>query len=142
MNESPPPIRVLADALPPGSAGPDVLAEGAAAITVPEAALSDPSLIRTLTASDASTTKHDLHALSQMALYDFEDGELQPVVVEEGVSVMVRSRSDAVRLERGLVVVRSTAGRPVILVHRGVDAPRLLRQAHRFCTRWIRLDVR
>ncbi len=117
------------------------LAAGKTAILVPDRAIDEPGHIRTLPAAPNSTAKHDLHQLSQMALFDFEDAELTPRTVPDGVVLVARMDDEVMQLEDGLIVLREEDGTPLVIAREGAAIRALLSHAHRFCTRWIRLDV-
>ena len=118
------------------------LAEARTAILVPARALEEPGHIRTLPSAPDSTAKHDLHQLSQLALFDFEDGELAPRLVADGEAIVCEAPEETAEIADGLVVLRDADGGPVVIAHESEPVRRLLSQAHRYCTRWIRLDVK
>ena len=135
------PIRILtADPADPAAES-VLLAEATAAILVPEEAPERPGRIVLLTASLAPTAKHDLRALAQMALFDFEEGAPAPEPVAASRRLIARSGDGDSVLERGLLIARDLAGSVRAWAHQGTDARRLFGEAYRFATRWVRLDV-
>jgi hypothetical protein len=108
-------------------------------ITVSEKALAEPGHIRTLAAAQSPGQKHEFHALAQMALFQFEDRELTPVVVKG--KIRVKARSETLELDDGLLVGRLATGQIVLLINSSQRARKFLVAALRFCSRWIRLDL-
>ena len=108
-------------------------------IAVPEKAFAEAGHIRTFTAAEGPGGKHELHALAQMALLQFEDRELVPSVV--GGKIQVKAQGETLELEKGLLIGRLTTGQIVLLINSGQPARKFLVAAFRFCTRWIRLDL-
>ena len=136
------PIRVLnADPANP-VAEPILITEATAVILVPEDAPAAPGRIAFLTASGEAAAKHDLRALAQMALFDFEEGALSPEPVAASHRLIARSSDGETVLERGLLIARDLAGAARAWAHEGIDAKPLFAEAYRYATRWVRLDVR
>jgi hypothetical protein len=110
-----------------------------AVIAVPEAALSEPGHIRTASVSPAGQNKHELHAMAQMAFIQFDDGELDarsfptPLVVDIDGNRM--------QIDNGVVIGRLLSGEIIILSNTRQGLRSFLETAHRYCTRWIRLDI-
>lgn len=111
-------------------------------IVVPDRALDEPGFIKTYSTTSGQMSKHDLHQLSQIALFDFEDGNLIPENLSGQDSLAVDFQNSITRIPDGIVLARLESGAPALLVCEGAEVMRLLKLAHRFCTRWIRLDVR
>lgn len=108
-------------------------------IVVPERALTAAGHIRTLTADQSSQGKHEFHALTQMALVQFEDRELEPIRVDG--KIRVTAESETLELDKGLLIGRLLTGRIVLFINSGQPARKFLVVALRFCTRWIRLEL-
>ena len=109
------------------------------AIAVPEIAISAPNHIRAFSATAGSQVKHGIYALSQMMLVEFEDGELQPRRFQFDITVAFRA--SLVRVDDGIVVARNLDGRLEVLSNAAKPLRRFIEVTHRFCTRWIRLDI-
>ena len=110
-----------------------------AILVVPEKALSEAGYIRALTAGPAAQSKHEFHTMAQTALMQFEDGELPPLSVNG--TIEVTGADGNVEFDTGLLVARLPAGNIVLFINTDQSAHKLLKAAHRFCTRWIRLDL-
>ena len=54
-----------------------VMAECGSALLVPEIAEREPGYIKALTSSSAAASKHEFHALAQMAYYQYQDDEIE-----------------------------------------------------------------
>ena len=108
-------------------------------IAVPEIALSEPGHIRTFTAGPSAQSKHEFHALGQMALMQFEDGETTPREIEG--DICVSAGDETLRIESGAVICRPESGELAIYINAGRPVRKFLETANRFCTRWIRLDI-
>ncbi len=121
--------------------GDQVLSEAEIAILVPVDAPSSPSKLAGFVTGSDATAKHAFHALSQIALYDFEDEILSIEEVPEGQTLVVKNHECDTPIDQGMVIVRDADGKVHIFAHDNVDHYRLLKFAHRHCTRWIRLDI-
>jgi hypothetical protein len=108
-------------------------------IIVPERAISEAGYIKTLTANAHAHSKHEFHAMAQMAVYQFQDGELESKAVK-GI-VTVEGEAEVEKLITGMVIYRDLKGNFHLLAHKGQNIKKLLEVAHRFCTRWVRLDI-
>jgi len=122
-------------------AGEDVLAEADTVLLVPHDAPTYPDRMTGMLCGSLAQSKHTYHALSQIALYDYEDRILPVEEVARGVPLTVRKDEGEHVLENGLVILRSQGGAVRVLAHSGLDPRRLLVFANRHCTRWIRLDL-
>ena len=91
--------------------------------------------------SDANA-KHAYHALSQIAFFDYEDNILNVQKIPSDAPIIVESAGGKSEIGKGLVIARHPKGEVLVFVHEDQDLQSLLRFAHRYCTRWIRLDVR
>jgi len=121
--------------------GERLLAEADAVILVPQEAPEYPDRLSGLVSGSGANEKHTYHALSQIALYDFQDRVLQVEEVPEGATLTVRLEDREGTLEAGLLVLRTLDGQIRAVAHRGLNVRSLLVFAHRHCTRWIRLDL-
>lgn len=119
--------------------GGDGPGECAAAIIVPEQALHEPGYITMMTGEGVAVDKHSLQALAQTACYQFQDEELE-VAELTGPCRIVGPGGEA-ELVRGMLIYREASGAIGAAVHNGLNARKLLAAAHRYCTRWVRLDI-
>lgn len=110
-----------------------------AVIAVPEIALTEPGHIRTFTAGPTALSKHEFHALGQMALMQFEDGETTPRKAGGGLDLT--AGNETLRIESGAVICRLDSGELAIYTNADRPIRKYLETANRFCTRWIRLDI-
>ncbi len=116
-----------------------IMTDCSSAIIVPERALREAGFIKTLTAHARAHSKHEFHAMAQMAFYQFQDGELESTAVK-GI-ITVERGTEVEKLTAGMVIYRDRKGNFHLLVHEGQNAKKLLEATHRFCTRWVRLDI-
>jgi len=116
-----------------------ILTDCSSAIIIPEKAIDEAGYIKTLTANALAHSKHEFHALAQMAYYQFQDGELE--VADVNGIVTVERGDELVNLTAGMIIFRDFTGDFHVLAHSGQNKKKLLETAHRFCTRWVRLDI-
>jgi len=116
-----------------------IMTDCSSAIIVPERALREAGFIKTLTAHAHAHSKHEFQAMAQMAFYQFQDGELESTAVQ-GI-VTVEGGKEVEKLTAGMVIYRDQKGHFHLLVHEGQNVKKLLEATHRFCTRWVRLDI-
>ncbi len=109
------------------------------AILVPEKALEEAGYIITMTDNNDASSKHEFHAMAQMAYFQFQDDELN--VEEVSGALRIESGERHERVELGMVLYRDTDGGFHALVHGSLSNKKLLEAAYRFCTRWVRLDI-
>lgn len=121
--------------------GDQVLSLAEIAIVIPVDSPSSPSKLAGFVAGSEATAKHAFHALSQIALYDFEDEILDIEAIPEGQLLVVKANECDTPIDEGMIIVRDTEGKVHIFAHDNVDHYRLLKFAHRYCTRWVRLDI-
>jgi hypothetical protein len=112
-----------------------------AVIVVPSQAIDDPALIRLHCNAFDSSGKHTLYSLSQIAMIDYEDGLLQIIEVQTEQKAAYDVGRGLQTLDRGLILFRAETGGAKVLSKNAGDIKRLLKQTHRYCTRFIRLDV-
>lgn len=108
-------------------------------LIVPERALQEPGYIKALTSSSASNSKHEFHALAQMAYFQYQDDEVAVVIIK-GTCRILQEHNDET-LESGLVIYRTSDGAIHIVSHQDVNSKKLLEATNRYCTRWVRLDI-
>jgi hypothetical protein len=111
----------------------------ASLIIVPEIAIAEPGYIKTLTVKAAAHAKHEFQAMAQMAYFQFQDGELEITPLKGPLGITFRGETEY--LAAGMALYRDLAGEFHALIHEGQNRKKLLEAAHRFCTRWVRLDI-
>ena len=74
-----------------------------------------------------------------MAYFQFQDDELEITPLQEPLQITFRAEIE--RLTAGLALYRDLAGQFHAVIHEGQNRKKLLEAAHRFCTRWVRLDI-
>jgi hypothetical protein len=111
----------------------------ASLIVVPEIAIAEAGYIRTVTVKAAAHAKHEFQAMAQMAYFQFQDDELEIIPLRDPLSINFRGEVEY--LIAGMVLYRDLAGQFHALIHEGQNRKKLLEAAHRFCTRWVRLDI-
>ncbi len=109
------------------------------ALVIPERAVTEAGYIKTLTTKALAHSKHEFQAMSQTVYYRYQDGEVEITAVNGPLSV--EWLQDVETLMAGIVVYRDGSGEFHILAHPGQNVKKLLEAAHRFCTRWVRLDI-
>ncbi len=117
----------------------DKVTECSSAIIIPERAMIEAGYIRTMTTNVNAHSKHEFHAMAQMALFQFKDGELDVETVHGLLTVSWKDEVE--RIIAGLVIFLDSQGHLHLIAHSGQNARKLLEVAHRFCTRWVRLDI-
>lgn len=108
-------------------------------IIVPEKSLEEAGYIHTLTESNDASSKHEFHAMAQMAYYQYQDDELAIDKVVGEIKVQTDSAVES--LLSGMLLYRDNSGGFHAVVHQGLNVKKLLEAAYRFCTRWVRLDI-
>lgn len=111
----------------------------ASLIIVPEVAVTEPGYIRTLTVKAAAHAKHEFQTMTQMAYFQYQDGELEMTTLQGPLSITFRGETDC--LTSGMALYRDQAGLFHALIHEGQNSKKLIEAAYRFCTRWVRLDI-
>jgi len=107
-------------------------------LLVPETALSEAGQIKMFSVNSGPQTKHEFHALAQTALIRFQDRELAITPVTEPIRM---DGPETEPLVSGMAICRDLDDHLHVLAHAGPSHRKLLQAAHRFCTRWIRLDL-
>jgi hypothetical protein len=117
----------------------DTVTECRSAIMIPERAITEAGYIKTMTTNANAHSKHEFHAMAQMALFQFKDGELDIETLHGPLTVEWKNEVET--MIAGLVVLLDSQGHLHLMAHSGQNAKKLLEVAHRFCTRWVRLDI-
>ena len=117
----------------------DTVTECSSVIIIPEKAITEAGYIRTMTTNADAHSKHEFHAMAQIAFSRFEDGELD-IEAAHG-PITVEWKNEVETIADGLVVYLDSQGIFHLIAHSGQDAKKLLQATHRFFTRWIRLDI-
>ncbi len=113
--------------------------ECSSAILIPERAITEAGYIKALTTNADADSKHEFHAMAQIALSRFEEGALDIETVHGPLTVEWKNEVETTRA--GLVVFLDAQGNLHLIAHPGQNAKKLLQAAHRFFTRWVRLDI-
>lgn len=92
-----------------------------------------------LGASSSKQDKHTLHALAQMAYYQFQDDEITPLIINGKCSIT--NLSPAHQAEKCLLIIKSQSRDLTLYHHDDIQIKKYLEAAHRYTTRWIRLDI-
>ena len=108
-------------------------------ILVPEIALSEAGHIKLLSCNSGPQAKHEFYAVAQMALIQFQDEELDVTTVNG--PIRLKWSDEACETSSGMAICRTLSGELEVLAHTNQPWRKLLEAAHRFCTRWIRLDI-
>lgn len=117
----------------------DTMTECSSAIIIPERAMTEAGYIRTLTTNSTAHSKHEFHAIAQMALFDFQEGELGVEAVNGPLTIQWKNEIETITA--GVVVLLDSQGDLHLMGNSGQNVNKLLQIAHRFCTRWVRLDI-
>jgi len=108
-------------------------------VLVPEKALEEPGYIKTMTAGNTAHSKHEFHAMAQMAYYQYQDDELE--VKTTGSALTVSKGAETEIVESGMVIYRDSGGEFHVLIHEMLNKKKMLEATNRYCTRWVRLDI-
>lgn len=108
-------------------------------IVVPEIAVGEAGYIKTYSRKASGSSKHEFHALAQMAYFQFQDEELE--IIEVDTPLSIDDGTEATVLDGGMVICRDLEGGIRALVQVGQNRKKLLEAAYRYCTRWVRLDI-
>ena len=117
----------------------DTVTEWRSAIIIPERAIIEAGYIRTMTTNANAHSKHEFHAMAQIAFSQLQDGELD--IEDVHGPLTVQWKNEVGTIIAGLVVFLDLQGNFHLIAHSGQNAKKLLEVAHRFCTRWVRLDI-
>lgn len=110
-----------------------------AVIVVPEQAVAEPGYIRVLTEGGGRPDKHAVQALAQTACYRYQDDELEVAELTDICRISGPNGVEEVRA--GMIIYREISGNIRAAAHQDLDIRKLLETAHRYCTRWVRLDI-
>lgn len=108
-------------------------------IVVPGRAVSEPGYIRVLGGAPDGPDKHAVHALAQTACYRYQDDDL--TVAELAGPCRIEGPAITEELNEGMIIYRQTDGMVGAAAHVGLNRRKMLEAAHRYCTRWVRLDL-
>jgi len=122
-------------------AGKDTIGRTKAGIIVPAHTGDGSGSITALAVGQGDAAKHALHSLCQIASLDLEDGELEIERMEQGYPIAMIFKRQRFECRNGSLVFLNTSGTVHVLSHSGVNVRDAIRQAFRYCTRFIRLDV-
>jgi hypothetical protein len=117
----------------------DTVTECSSAIIIPERAMIEAGYIRTLTTNSTAHSKHEFHTIAQIALSRFQDGELEVEAVYGPLTIQWKNEIETITA--GVVVFLDSQGKLHLIGNSGQNVNKLLQSAHRFCTRWVRLDI-
>ena len=92
-----------------------------------------------MTTDSAAHSKHQFHAMTQIALFQFQEGEL--AVGTACGPLAVQWKDETVTMVAGIVLYLNSQGDLHLVGDPAQNASKLLQLAHRFCTRWVRLDI-
>jgi hypothetical protein len=96
--------------------------------------------ITMLSRNSGPQAKHAFHALAQVVLIQYQDKELAVSGAED--PILVEWDKTVNEIASGMAICRTSTGDVWVLAHRELPWRKLLDAAYRYCTRWIRLDVR
>jgi len=117
----------------------DTVTEGTSVIIIPEKAMNEAGYITTLTTKSKAHSKHEFHAIAHIALSRYQDGELEVEAVHG--SFTIECKDEIETITAGVLVLLDSQGNLHLIDNSGQNVHKLLQLAHRFCTRWIRLDI-
>jgi hypothetical protein len=110
-----------------------------AVVLVPDIALSELGHVRTISVNIGTQAKHEFYALAETAYMQSQDDEIDLTPVGSPIEVTVGH--ETFQIAAGLVLCRRVSGGIEAFVHSDQSHQKLLDAAHRYCTRWIRLDI-
>lgn len=117
----------------------DTVTECSSAIIIPERAMIEAGYIRTLTTNSTAHSKHEFHAIAQIALSRFQDGDLEVETVDGPFTIQWKNKIETITA--GVAVLLDSQRKLHLIGNSVKNVNKLLQSAHRFCTRWIRLDI-
>ncbi len=117
----------------------NTVTECSSAIIIHQRAMIEAGYIRLLTTNSTANSKHEFHAIAQIALSRFQDGELEVETVYGPLTIQWKNEIETITA--GVVVLLDSQGKLHLIGNSGLNVKKLLQFAHRFCTRWIRLDI-
>ena len=108
-------------------------------IVIPAKALGDATYIRSFTTVSPVHSKHEFHTLAQIALIEFDDGEIKPQKIVGKIALA--TREGIFDLESGMIICRLESEEFSIYMNTDQLPRKYLETANRYCTRWVRLDI-
>ena len=117
----------------------DTVTACSSAIIIHQSAMIEEGYIRTLTTNSTAHSKHEFHAIAQIALSRFQDGELEVETVYGPLTIQWKNEIETITA--GVLVLLDLQGKLHLIGNSGQNVKKLLQSAYRFCTRWIRLDI-
>jgi len=117
----------------------DIEAEYCSAIIIPERAINEPGHIRTLSINSTANSKHEFHAITQIVLSEFQDDEIELEAFHAPLTI--QCNDEIVTMTSGVIILRDLKGKLHLIGNLDQNIKKLLQSAHRFCTRWVRLDI-
>ena len=117
----------------------DTVTACSSVIIIPERAMIEPGYIKTLTTNSTAHSKHEFHAIAQIALSRFQDGELEVEIVNGPLTIQWKEEIETITA--GVLVFLDSQGNLNLIDNSSQNVNKLLQLAHRFCTRWVRLDI-
>jgi len=109
-------------------------------IIIPEKALADATYIRSFTTTSPVRSKHEFYTLAQIVLIQFDDDEIKPQKVVG--RIIITADEEKFVLESGMLICRLESDGYLMYTNTDKLPRKYLETANRYCTRWVRLDVR
>ena len=117
----------------------DMVTECSSAIIIPERVMIEAGYIKPLTTNSTAHSKHEFHAIAQIALSRFQDGELEIEAVNGPLTIQWKDEIET--MTAGVLVFLDSQGNLRLIDNSSQNVNKLLQLAHRFCTRSVRLDI-
>ncbi len=117
------------------------LSTGSSAIGLPSGAEENTGKMILWTTDSAHQRKHTLFSLMQTVQIRHEDKDLD-IETFSGGPFILSFGEESTEVEHGVVVSTDESGAIHLYAHEDADIRSLIRAANKYCTRWIRLDVR
>lgn len=108
-------------------------------IIVPDKALESGANISCYTVENGEQAKHHFHSISQMALFLFDDGDLE--IEKSENSFVISYMGSTTTLTYGMAVYLDQEEKIKVFSNSLKSSRKLLQACHRYCTRWVRLDI-
>lgn len=108
-------------------------------IVIPAKALDDATYIRSFTTISPVHSKHEFHTLAQIALIEFDDGEIKPQKIVGKIGLT--AGEEIFCLESGMIICRLESEEFSIYMNTDESPRKYFETANRYCTRWVRLDI-
>ncbi len=107
-------------------------------LIIPQRAIEEHGYIKAMQRS-VTGNKHEFQALAQTGYYQYQDDELDYCETLGAIEVVHGTERES--LEDGMVLFRDAGGSIQAVAHKSAPVKKLLEAAHRWCTRWVRLDI-